>query len=77
VQKAREKNKPLSLAQVKALKNEHAKSVAPLQALMTEARQLERHVAELVNAACRLIAEEVAMMWRTEPPRMPGESLGV
>jgi hypothetical protein len=30
-------------------------------------------VAELVNAAYGLKAEEFALMWRTAPPRMPGE----
>jgi len=68
--------KPLSVAQVKALKDAHARSVTPLQALAAEARQLERRVAELVNAAYGLTAEEVALMWRTAPPRMPGEAPG-
>jgi hypothetical protein len=77
VQKARGKKKPLSVAQEKALKDEHARSVRPLQALAAEARQLERRVAELVNAAYGLTAEEVALLWRTAPPRMPGEPPGV
>jgi type I restriction-modification system DNA methylase subunit len=62
VQKARGKRKPLSVAQVKALKDEHARSVRPLQ--------------ELVNAAYGLTPEEVALIWRTAPPRMPGEPPG-
>ena len=77
VKKARGKKKPLSAAQVKALKDEHARSVRPLQALAAEARQLERRVAELVNAAYGLTAAEVALLWRTAPPRMPGEPPGV
>jgi hypothetical protein len=77
VQKARGKRNPLTAAQVKALKAEHARSVTPLQALAAEARQLERRVAELVNAAYGLTAEEVALMWRTAPPRMPGEAPGM
>jgi hypothetical protein len=76
VQKARGKKKLLSVAQVKALRSEHARSVKSLQALAAEARQLERRVAELVNAAYGLTAEEVALMWQTAPPRMPGESSG-
>ncbi|HYT87649.1 MAG TPA: hypothetical protein VEL76_02915 [Gemmataceae bacterium] len=67
----------MSAAQVKALKDEHARSVRPLQALAAEARQLERRVAELVNAAYGLTAAEVALLWRTAPPRMPGEPPGV
>jgi hypothetical protein len=73
VQKARGRTNPLSVAQVKALKDEHARSVRPLQALAAEARHLERRVADLVNAAYGLTPEEVALMWRTAPPRMPGE----
>ncbi len=52
-------------------------TIAPLQALAAEARQLEQRVAELVNAAYGLTAEEVALMWKTAPPRMPGEAPGV
>jgi len=29
-------------------------------------------VADLVNAAYGLTPEEVALMWQTAPPRMPG-----
>lgn len=76
VNKACGKRRRLSLAQEKALKDEHTRSVRPLQALAEEARQLERRVAELVNAAYGLTAEEVALMWRTAPPRMPGEPPG-
>jgi hypothetical protein len=75
VKKARGR-KPLTVAQEKALKNEHARSIAPLQALAAEARQLERRVAELVNAAYGLTREEIALMWQTAPPRMPGEPRG-
>jgi hypothetical protein len=74
VKKVRGKRKPLSVVQVKALKDEHARSVAPLQALAAEARQCERRIADLVNAAYGLTPEEVALMWQTAPPRMPGEA---
>jgi hypothetical protein len=77
VQKARGKKKPLSVAEVKELRDEHTLSIKPLQALAAEARHLERRVADLVNAAYGLTAEEVALMWRTAPPRMPGEPPGV
>ncbi len=73
VQKAVGKKKPLSAAQVKALQAEHARQITPLQKLAAEARQLERRVSDLVNAAYGLTPEEVALMWQTAPPRMPGE----
>ncbi len=77
VQKARGRRNPLSAAQVKALHAEHARSIRPLQTLAAEARQLERRIADLVNAAYGLTPEEVELMWRTAPPRMPGEPPGV
>jgi hypothetical protein len=73
VKKARGKAKPLTVAGLKALKDEHPRSIAPLHALAAEARRLEAQVAELVNAAYGLTADEVALMWRTAPPRMPCE----
>ncbi len=72
VKKARGKKKPLTVAGLQALKAEHARSVVPLQALAAEARRLEDRVAGLVNAAYGLTPEEVALLWRTAPPRMPG-----
>jgi hypothetical protein len=70
VQKAWKKN-PLSAAQVKKLRDKHARSISPLQELAAEARQLEQRVAELVNAAYGLTPAEVELMWQTAPPRMP------
>ena len=52
-------------------------TIVPLQALAAEARGLERRVAELVNAAYGLTPEEVALMWKTAPPRMPGAPRGM
>jgi hypothetical protein len=74
VQKSRKKG--LSAADLKRLNEEHAKSVAPLQALAREADALERRVSDLVNAAYGLTPKEVALMWQTAPPRMPGEPPG-
>lgn len=71
VKKARGKKKPLSVADVKRLKEEHGHSVVPLQTLAAEARGLERTVSDLVNAAYGLTPDEVALLWETAPPRMP------
>jgi hypothetical protein len=65
-------NKSLSVAQVKALREEHARMVGPLRALAAEASKLESIVADLVNAAYGLTSAEVAVLWDTAPPRMPG-----
>ena len=71
VNKARGRSKPLSVADVKRLKAEHAASVVPLQTLATEAHTLETRVSDLVNAAYGLTPEEVELLWATAPPRMP------
>ena len=71
VKKARGRSKPLSVAEVKRLKTEHAGRVVPLQTLADEARTLETRVSDLVNAAYGLTPEEIALMWQTAPPRMP------
>ena len=71
VKKARGKAKPLSVADVKRLKQEHAATVTPLQTLAAEALDLERRVSDLVNAAYGLTPDEIKLMWDTAPPRMP------
>jgi hypothetical protein len=63
--------KPLSVAEVKRLKEEHASSVVPLQTLAGEALTLEERVSDLVNAAYWLTPDEIKLMWDTAPPRMP------
>ncbi len=73
VKKARGRSKPLSVAQVRRLKEEHAGTIVPLQTLAGEALALEGRVSDLVNAAYGLTPEEVALMWQTAPPRMPLE----
>jgi hypothetical protein len=69
--KARGRSKPLSVAEVKCLKAEHATSLVPLQTLAGEAHTLESRDSDLVNAAYRLSPDEIALMWQTAPPRMP------
>ncbi|MBX7104513.1 MAG: N-6 DNA methylase [Gemmataceae bacterium] len=71
VRKVRGKQKPLTVAGIKRLKDEHAKTVEPLRTAAAEAAALERRVADLVNEAYGLTPDEVALMWKTAPPRMP------
>jgi len=61
----------LSLAGLKSLREEHARTVEPARALAREASGLERRVSDLVNRAYGLTAAEEALMWSTAPPRMP------
>lgn len=61
----------LSPAAVADLRRGDAETVEPARRLLAEAATLERQVADLVNQAYGLTPEEVALMWRTAPPRMP------
>jgi hypothetical protein len=49
----------------------------PLSEQISVAGGVWRRVVELVNAAYGLTAAVVALLWRTAPPRMPGEPPGV
>ena len=71
VKKIRGKKKPLGLAALRTLREEHGRTIVPAQALAVEARQLEQEVSELVNAAYGLTPEEIRLMWDTALPRMP------
>ena len=71
VKRVRGKRNPLTAAALKALRDEHARTIVPARTLAAEAAQLERRIGELVNEAYGLTPEEVALMWSTAPPRMP------
>lgn len=71
VQKVRGKRNPLSAAGVKSLRDEHEATIVPAQRRLREADDLEHELADLVHAAYGLTDEEIDLMWRTAPPRMP------
>lgn len=71
VRKARGKGNPLTLAALRSLREEHTQTILPAQALSNEAMGLERKISDLVNEAYGLMPEEVDLMWKTAPPRMP------
>ena len=71
VRKLRGRKNPLSAAALKNLRDEHATTIEPVQKLLNEGAALERELSDLVNAAFGLTPEEVDLMWRTAPPRMP------
>ena len=70
VKKARGKT-GLSVAGLKALRDEFARTIEPAKLLKAEADGLERQLHDLVNEAYGLTAEEVRLLWDTAPPRMP------
>ncbi len=59
------------MAGLKHLREEHAKTFAPVREQAAEALQLERQLGDLLNEACGQTPEEAALMWKTAPPRMP------
>lgn len=71
VKRIRGKRNPLSVAALKSLRDEHARTIEPARAKAAEALQLERQLSDLVNEAYGLTPDEVALLWKTAPPRMP------
>ncbi len=71
VKRLRGKKHPLSSAGLHALRDEYTRTIAPARALSAEALTLERTLSDLVNQAYALTPAEIALMWRTAPPRMP------
>jgi hypothetical protein len=67
-----------SAAEVTRLKQEYTATLTPARDGAAYILALERKLSDLVNAAYGLTPDEVALMWRTAPPRMPldpGEEL--
>jgi hypothetical protein len=71
VKRIRGKKNPVSVAALKSLRDEHVRTIEPARAQAAEALQLERQLSELVNDAYGLNPDEVALLWKTAPPRMP------
>jgi hypothetical protein len=61
----------LSPAALRALRDGYAEQALPVQQRQAEALGLERRLANLVNQAYGLTPAEIALLWRTAPPRMP------
>ena len=71
VKRLRGKKNPLSAAGLKSLRDEYARTIEAARAGAAEALALERRLSDLVNEAYGLTPEEVDLMWKTAPPRMP------
>jgi hypothetical protein len=73
VRKRRPKGAPrLSPAAIGELTDTHASYAGPMQQGAAEIRALERRLSDLVNQVYRLSDEDIALIRRTAPPRMPG-----
>lgn len=71
VKKLRGKKQKFSPASLSSLRAGYEQSVEPVKKLSAEALRLEQKLSDLVNQAYGLTPDEVALMWRTAPPRMP------
>lgn len=56
------------MKEVTEVYNEYA---IPIQTRAIEAQQLEHQLSDLINQAYELTPEEIDLMWKTAPPRMP------
>jgi|SRR5271167_3107800 len=71
VRAALPKSRKFSSAEIARLKQEYADTLTPAREAAAQLLTIERKLSDLVNAAYGLTREEVALMWRTAPPRMP------
>ncbi len=61
----------LGPAGLKAAREVYGDYALPIQARRSEALKLEQRLSDLVNQAYGLTPEEIDLMWKTAPPRMP------
>ena len=71
------KKKKSTAAEIGELRREHAATIEPARQARAEIFALENQLSDLVNEAYGLTPEEVALMWRTAPPRMPFTPAGL
>ncbi|MFO5495031.1 MAG: hypothetical protein ACLBM6_21420, partial [Cuspidothrix sp.] len=62
---------PLSITAFKALRQAYSDSVPEIQTRKNETMKLEKRLSDLVNQVYQLTPEEIELMWKTAPPRMP------
>jgi hypothetical protein len=55
----------------KAVNEAYQEYALPMQRDRAEANRLEHRLSDLINQAYQLTPEEIELMWRTAPPRMP------
>ncbi len=71
VRAALPRRKSLTPAQLRQLRDAFADTIEPARTARGELLAHERALAAMVERAYGLTQEEVALMWRTAPPRMP------
>ncbi|MEM9958271.1 MAG: hypothetical protein AAF811_12005 [Pseudomonadota bacterium] len=71
------RSRRLSASEISELHREYADTIASAREIRSEILVLENQLSGLVNEAYGLTPEEVALMWRTAPPRMPFTPAGL
>lgn len=71
------KGHKLTAAEISVLRREYATTIEPSRQVRAEIFAMERKLSDLVNEAYGLTPEEVDLMWRTAPPRMPFTPTGL
>lgn len=71
IKRLRGKKKPSTAAALRSLRDEHACTIEPVRTRAAEVVNLERRISDLVNEAYSLTPNEIDLMWKTAPPRMP------
>jgi hypothetical protein len=67
----RKTSDPLGVAGQKEVTQAYNDYALPIQTRTTEAQTLEHQLSDLINQAYGLTPEEIDLMWKTAPPRMP------
>ncbi len=71
VRAARPKKQGISPTELKKLRDAFAEIAEPARAARDQVLTHERRLSDIVNQAYGLTPEDIALMWRTAPPRMP------
>lgn len=61
----------LGIAGMKEVTEAYNDYAIPIQTRAIEAQKIERQLSDLINQAYGLTPEEIDLMWKTAPPRMP------
>jgi hypothetical protein len=71
VRKALPKSQKITAAAIADLRREYADTVQPARDAAQQALVLERQLSDVVNEAYGLTPDDIELMWKTAPPRMP------
>lgn len=71
VKKRRPKKQKLTPAGLRQLTDTYSDYAGQIRQIDDESVQFEQRLSNLVNQAYGLNAEDIDLMWRTAPPRMP------